>query len=1109
MTRSSSTDRPPHVLIRASAGSGKTYQLSNRFLDLVQRDAPVDSILGATFTRAAAAEIQNRVLERLAEAVEHESKRRELGQAIGVPDLSRDRCLELLVLLTRQLHRLRISTLDSFFIQIAQTFSWELGLPAHWRIIDDLEDARIREDAIAAVLAESEQSHLARLVQLLTKGEASRSVGDLLRTTVGSLYAIFLQSSREAWQRVPQRTCLRDGELESIVDQLEAAPLPTTDARWAKARATDVALARTGAWETFPAKGLAAKVADESLTYYKKPIPESLAALYRKLLDHAGAVILNKIAAQTVATYDLLEQFHLQYERLKHERSALRFEDVTRHVSRWLQARREQAADESATLEQLAFRLDARIDHLLLDEFQDTSADQWNVIRPLAERVVFADNSSFFCVGDVKQAIYGWRGGVAEIFDAIQEQLPPVTSSHLAKSFRSAQPVIDSVNRVFQQLSPQEGWGRAAAAIERWTKNFPEHTTQHTRRAGYVAVEVAPEVELPPESWDEDVEDAGGESSDDDATRSADPMITFAADRIAALKAQAPSATIGVLVRGNKRIAPLIYELRKRNVAASEEGGNPLSDSAAVQLVLSALDFADHPGNTVARFHVAHSPLAAGLGWPRSAAAGEYGRLAGEIRRQLSYQGYGATIAAWSRSMADACDAREWRRLRQLVTRAYEYDANATLRPSDFVRVVEAEAVADPSSADVRVTTIHKSKGLQYDIVVLPELDAPVLGQTPSYVARRPDPTGAFDLVCRYVSSGLRDLLPPQLQALFPAHDLRVANESLCVFYVALTRAIRALHLLVAPTRSAKGNVPLTYAGLLRAALVDGERFEPGEIPYRHGQENWYAADQRATPTGTAPSHEPATRSPEQPSSAAPLDIPLAPLVGPRRRGLERVSPSALEGGGLRKLSTPGPSTSGPGDRVAGRQRGIVMHAWFEQIQWLDDGVPDPEALRRRAIEVMDAQFDAKQLDAWLDDFRQACQSPAIAELLSRRAYDRLYALGFPASVATSVRPAERACEVFTERKFAIRQGDQLVNGVVDRLIVIQTGGRRVAADIVDYKTDVVEPGDASALREKVEYYRPQLAAYRRAVAAFLSLPVEHVASRLVFTHPRQVVPVT
>ena len=102
-------------------------------------------------------------------------------------------------------------------------------------------------------------------------------------------------------------------------------------------------------------------------------------------------------------------------------------------------------------LDEVVYRLDGQVAHLLLDEFQDTSALQWRVLRPFAQRVIRGgEDRSFFCVGDVKQAIYGWRGGVAEIFDALDDEFGGLPSQALNESFRSSPVVIDCVNQVFE-----------------------------------------------------------------------------------------------------------------------------------------------------------------------------------------------------------------------------------------------------------------------------------------------------------------------------------------------------------------------------------------------------------------------------------------------------------------------------------------------------------------------------------------------------------------------------------------------------------------------------------------------------------------------------------
>src|SRR5262245_45086819 len=116
----------PALVIRASAGSGKTHQLTNRYLALLAAGVEPDAILATTFTRKAAGEILNRVLERLAKAAGDGATAKTLAVQIRTPKLQRRDCVALLRLLLRNLHRVRIGTLDSFYIGLAGSFSLEL-----------------------------------------------------------------------------------------------------------------------------------------------------------------------------------------------------------------------------------------------------------------------------------------------------------------------------------------------------------------------------------------------------------------------------------------------------------------------------------------------------------------------------------------------------------------------------------------------------------------------------------------------------------------------------------------------------------------------------------------------------------------------------------------------------------------------------------------------------------------------------------------------------------------------------------------------------------------------------------------------------------------------
>lgn len=1044
-----------NVIIRASAGTGKTFQLSSRFLILLSGGAAADHILATTFTRKAAGEILDRVLLRLATAALEPAECRKLATFLDTPNLNCDQCRSLLGSLMRNLHRLRVSTLDSFFAQIAHSFSLELGLPPGWRIAEELEDANLRTEAIGNVLAQESPRDALTLMNLLTKGETVRSISELIRSTVKDLYGVFQETQRPAWTSLPRRKGLTEHELNETLEQLRTYELT---GRESKARDENYLLARDGQWADFLDKGFAARVLDGTCTYYKKAIPEELVRIYRRLLDHAQAELVGLVALQTEATYDLLDRFHSAYELLKHERRLLRFEDITRQVARRMQPLIEPVGDSLSgappatdpNTPPLAFRLDGRIDHLLLDEFQDTAAIQWRAVRPFAVRAVAREGQSFFCVGDVKQAIYGWRGGDSEIFDAVAQQLGGLQEQVLNQSFRSAPPVIDTVNRVFRGMIDHPNLGRAESAVRLWQERFQPHATAKTDLAGHVRLETAAE-------------------SDDKAAM----VIDLAARRVQEIVRAAPGHSVAVLVRRNEMVARMIHRLRQLQVPASEEGGNPLTDSAAVLLVLSLLQLADHPGDRVARFHLAHSPLGPPLGivCHLDDAAAIRGALL--VRGQLSDQGYGAVIFGWRELLRTHCSQRELSRLDQLVELAFDFQPRATLRPGDFVRFAETQRVSDPTSANVRVMTIHQAKGLQFDVVVLPELDAPLVGQLSSFAVHRPTPTSDIDRVCRNARESVRKLFPGPIQKMFDDDVDRTANESLCVLYVALTRAIHAMYMIVAPSHRGEKGPPQTYAGVLRVALRDDTPALPQTCLYEHGNPAWY----ESTRTTRGPSWS------ELPAAARPA-VRLAPPGDRRQRGWERTSPSLLEGGARVKLSSLFDRSGEPA-----RLRGTLIHALFEQIEWLDRHRPETDRLRQVAAEILrgNSTLDAGRLVA---EFERMLSWPAVARVLQQESYP------LPEHGAGL---GQLELVVRNEFPIAFRADSRLISGNIDRLVLLSSGGAPVAADIIDFKTDLFPANDMQARQEKTEFYRPQIDAYRQSIATMFRISPERITARLVF----------
>lgn len=1041
----------PHLIIRASAGSGKTYQLSSRFIALLAAGQTPDSILATTFTRKAAGEIFDRVLWRLAEAVADDKKRAELGKSIGDESLSVIRVRTLLVETLAALHRLRIGTLDSFFMKLAGSFALELGLPPGWRIGDEVEDRELREEAVEAILGADRSEELLMLFHLLTKGEARRGIGDLVLDTVTSLYGLFRETEPEAWHQLTCKEPLSKEQLDGLIEQMRQVKLPNklqTDAR-----DSDLEKALREDWKDLLSAGLCKKVSNKESSYQRKPIPPELVKLYIQLLEHMRARLLSQVIRQTEATHDLLTKFHEEYWRLKQESGSLRFDEVTGALSH--------AAAAVASPEQVAFRLDGQISHILLDEFQDTSLPQWQVLRPLAKRVMEAGakSRSFFCVGDVKQAIYGWRGGLAEMFDSLDKDLPGLASQPLSESFRSSPVVIDVVNKVFRDLPQHPNLEHYQDAVNQFSSGFLPHTTRKTGLPGYVCLQTAPQ----PSRSDEKAQDA---------------LLKFTAQQIADLVVKAPGRSIGVLCRKNDVVARMIYELKNLSVEASEEGGNPLTDSAAVELVISLLQIADHPGDTAARFHVASSPIAKEIGLRKFDDARAAAKLSHELRTELLRDGYGAAIYRWARLLAPSCDKRELNRLQQLVEMAYDYQPKSTLRADAFIRLVQEQRKSDPSSAHVRVMTIHQAKGLEFDAVFLPELDSKLLGQNPAFVAGRASPLSAVNRVIRYAGDEVQRLLPPQWQQLFDEDRDRRLRESLCTLYVAMTRPIHALHMIVAaPGERQEKNFPKTYAGMLRFTLGSGLNPPPDTVLFEQGNPDWMNNPYQAA------------KSPaRKPTDSKSRTVMLADAGRPSR-GLVRASPSSLEGGARVHLGRL------LGEKSAyGQSYGSLMHAWFEAIEWLDDGPPTDGDLRAIAAAVSARIGELPSRSLPLEDFRKALRGPRVSALLSRRHYE-LAAGGKDVTL-----------EALRELPFAFRQEDQLLNGSIDRLVLVRQSGRLTAAEVIDFKTDTVT--SPTQLPELTEFYRPQLEAYKKAAERITGLPAERITARVVFLSADEVVPI-
>ena len=333
-------------------------------------------------------------------------------------------------------------------------------------------------------------------------------------------------------------------------------------------------------------------------------IPEAWREALDPFLQQLTAKLLGRIARQTEATHELMQRFTRRYDELRRRRGVMLYSDMTHRLAGGAYAGRPASAD--AVMHEMYFRLDAAVTHLLLDEFQDTSLDQWQVLSPFAEEVAaHADGErELLVVGDTKQAIYGWRGGCVELFETVEDLVPREGRRTLVESYRSSQVVLDAVNVVFSQIARCPTLTEDdddAAAAERWADGFEPHVAAKDL-PGYVRFDVSDDAATADSGSEFNADDA--DDDDDAATAPATAHERCVAQRVAAIHAAAPGRSIGVLVRSNAMVHRLIYELRRAHVPASGEGGNPIAEAPAVASILSALLLADHPGDSASAFHV-------------------------------------------------------------------------------------------------------------------------------------------------------------------------------------------------------------------------------------------------------------------------------------------------------------------------------------------------------------------------------------------------------------------------------------------------------------------------------------------------------------------------
>jgi ATP-dependent exoDNAse (exonuclease V) beta subunit len=1085
----------------ASAGSGKTYRLVLRAIELLHAGAAVDDLLAGTFTRNAAGEIRDRILERLcdaasspeaAEALEADLRRHPTIPWAERARMTQDRARLLLVDVARQVHRLQVRTLDGFFAAIVAAFPVETGVPAGSRILDETEERRLRADAISALLGDPDHGGaVVRLLRTLTQGRSDSGVDRLIDATIGEAWSAWRDSEVDAWRTL--RVPVAPGEsvfaaaVADIAAYMESAACP---GGLATALATMLACVESEEWEQIARKGPAKNVAAGTPIYSKKPLDDDLVASIEILLERVRHELRRMHRERTEAMAELCARFEAYFEHLKRERGRLGFDDLSERLR--------SGADVTDDFDRLAWRLDARLEHLLLDEFQDTSVRQWDVLEPIARRLVedLSEQRTLFVVGDVKQSIYGWRSGRPEILEHLPETLLGEAADHIGQeplmvSWRSSPVVLDVVNTIFGRLprnpiAVEDDAAREAAS--QWDTIWETHAAAEKNRElpGYVELRTGRE-RL----------DVGHSSAA--AARHREEAVRAAVAKVIDWHARMPEASIGVLVRTRAAAEQVLESLRRADppVDAIGPGGRPLVDEPAVTAVLSLLRLADHPDDRAAAFHVAEGPLGPLVGLtpavardpdklPRAAEA-----LSARIRDRLARDGLAATIGELVRRLSPHCDAGQVGRLRHLRELAAEREADLGPRPSEFVAIAEAMRAPEPARGSVSVLTVHASKGLEFDLVVATDLGGELSRSDTLLVDRGPE-DGRVRMVHTRVSKEDAWILGPDEQRAVDRVRASQVRESFCLLYVAMTRARQGLSLVIpAPNLKKDGTETFPakrFHGLLRGALIPDDLPAPDAMVWHEGDEDALVASRPGAAT---------ERDAEDVAAAVAVVAAEAADASGRQEAAERglrVRPprqprpiSAAAAAETAEATVPLAQRLRPASREP-RDRGTAIHALLESITWLDaggeagGGAPSAdEATRFVRREV------PRRPEAWARE--RAGELPA---MLGHPAIRDLLSLGG--------RDPDRVV-VDAERPWVRADARGVQRGFIDRVeIERDASGAIERVRIIDWKTDPLGPeADVAERQRHLDRYAPQIEAYRGVMAAATGLPPERIEAVLAF----------
>ena len=1097
--------------VAANAGSGKTHVLAQRVINLLLQGVEPEKILCITFTKAAAANMAKRVFDTLAAWTTLDDAALDEAITSGSeiePDAARRALARRLF--ARALETpggLKVQTIHAFCTQLLHQFPFEANVAARFDVLDETEQTQLLERLTLDLLLEAArtpQSPIGRALEAAITAASDQGFRDAIRAAITAREAIARWVSdtggvEAATAAMSRQLGLEPGESrDSIEDGFFAGSLIAPSEWPAVATALEqggkndrdqarrfrqlAPLSRSDRVETYlnifcTANERAPRRSIVTQAIKDKNLVERLTAEQVRvcaLLERLRAVICrDRSAALLIIVHEILRRYQSEKDR----RGLVDYDDLIDKTVELLS---------NVDAAWVHYKLDFGVDHLLIDEAQDTSSKQWRIVRNLVAEFTAGAGArlarrTVFAVGDEKQSIYSFQNAAPKEFAEMRRYFERTHQvgrrsfvfREFKHSFRSGVNILAAVDAVFSDKA-------IAASVSSDTDGFPPHIALPAAPAGLVEIwePVEPEKAAEIDGWDAPFDQVSETSPRVRLAR----RIARAVRRL--VESRKPVGIEGrelrygdvlVLVRQRGELfESIIRALKNENVEVAGADRLMLTEHIAVMDLMVLADALLLPDDDLALATVLRSPLFGfsdndlfALAWDRgplslrtalSRRAGEtplfagaaalLGKLAELAKRETPFDFYAQVLGAGgarrrflARLGAEANDA-----LDEFLNLALEYERRETPSLQGFLawlRQARAEVKRDMEIArdEVRVMTVHGAKGLEAPLVILADTMTPPAGP------RQPRLLTLSGSAVVWAGKKADDsfaMASARQAALAEARD-----EYRRLLYVAMTRA--ADRLVVCGADGERRRPDGCWYDLVRTALDPQlvEETDDGEKVLRFRQT---AAESAPVKPPAAPAK---TVEPQLPSwlrQAAPVQAPRPAPLAPSAafdEEIERTVPGAA------------------GDRQKALQRGQVVH---RLMQSLPDIAP---AARKSALE----HYLGNAARGLSPDERAEITRHVLA-ILENDKFADVFASGSRPEVPIVGRISRPDCEPI------------LVAGQVDRLIAAEK-----AVLVVDYKTDSLVPG---RLDDVPPAYIAQLALYRAVLMRIY--PGKSVRAAIIFT---------